>query len=108
MRMPEPRRVIRLVTDRREALERRDHVHRVRWLILGVLCANLALIALDNTILNVALPTLRAPSADGGLAASASQLQWINDGYIIVFAGLLLTTGSLGDRFGRARLLTVG
>jgi EmrB/QacA subfamily drug resistance transporter len=60
-------------------------------------------IGLDNTILNVALPTLARD-----LHASTSQLQWIVDAYVIVFAGLLLTAGSLGDRFGRYKSLVLG
>src|SRR3954471_4743567 len=79
-----------------------------RWLTLLVLCISLIVITLDNTILNVALPTLSRSSAQGGLGASASQLQWTVDAYTLVFAGLLLTAGSLGDRFGRYRFLTVG
>ena len=58
-----------------------------RWWILGVLCLSLLVIGLDNTILNVALPTL---SRD--LGATNSQLQWMVDAYVLVFAGLLLTT----------------
>ena len=61
------------------------------------------MIGLDNTILNVALPTLQRD-----LDASSSQLQWIVDVYMLVFAGVLLTAGSLGDRFGRKRALTFG
>ena len=83
-------------------------VHRRRWLTLLVLCISLIVIILDNTILNVALPTLAHPTAQGGLSASASQLQWIVDAYTLVFAGLLLTAGSLGDRFGRYRCLAIG
>ena len=60
------------------------------------------MIGLDNTILNVALPTLQRD-----LDASSSQLQWIVDVYMLVFAGVLLTAGSLGDRFGRKRALTL-
>lgn len=78
-------------------------MYRRRWWILGVLCLSLVVITLDNTILNVALPTLVRE-----LDASNSQLQWIVDSYTIVFAGLLLTTGTIGDRFGRYRFLTVG
>ena len=78
-------------------------VHRRRWLTLAVLSASLLVIGLDNTILNVALPSIR-----GDLDASSSQLQWIVDAYMLVFAGLLLTAGSLGDRFGRKRALTAG
>ena len=75
--------------------------HRRRWLTLLVLCLSLMVIGIDNTILNVAIPTLAKPTSAGGLGASASELQWIVDAYTIVFAGLLLTSGSLGDRFGR-------
>src|SRR4051812_1685999 len=74
-----------------------------RWWTLAVLCLSLLVIGLDNTILNVALPTLQRD-----LNASASQLQWIVDVYMLVFAGVLLTAGSLGDRFGRKRALTFG
>src|SRR5881227_798932 len=82
--------------------------YRRRWLTLLVLCLSLMVIGLDNTILNVALPTLAKPKILGGLGASGSELQWIVDSYTIVFAGLLLTAGSLGDRFGRYRGLTLG
>ena len=82
--------------------------HRRRWLTLLVLCLSLMVIGIDNTILNVAIPTLAKPTSVGGLGASASELQWIVDAYTIVFAGLLLTSGSLGDRFGRYRALTIG
>jgi EmrB/QacA subfamily drug resistance transporter len=82
--------------------------HQRRWLTLLVLCLSLMVIAIDNTILNVAIPTLAKPTNAGGLGASASELQWIVDAYTIVFAGLLLTSGSLGDRFGRYRALTLG
>ncbi len=74
-----------------------------RWWTLAVLCLSLIVISLDNTILNTALPSLQAD-----LDASASQLQWIVDAYMLVFAGLLLTAGSLGDRFGRRRALDLG
>jgi DHA2 family multidrug resistance protein-like MFS transporter len=77
--------------------------YRRRWGTLGVLCLSLIVIGLDNTILNVALPSL---SQD--LHAGESQLQWVVDGYTLAFAGLLLTAGSLGDRFGRKRGLTAG
>jgi EmrB/QacA subfamily drug resistance transporter len=74
-----------------------------RWWTLVVLSASLLIISLDNTILNVALPTIERE-----LDASASDLQWIVDSYTLVFAGLLLTLGSLGDRFGRRLALVVG
>jgi EmrB/QacA subfamily drug resistance transporter len=85
-----------------------DKVHQRRWLILGVLCLSLLIIVVDNSILNVALPTLARPESQGGLNATTSQLQWIVDAYTLVFAGLLLTAGSLGDRFGRRGGLQVG
>ena len=62
-------------------------LHERRWWALAVLCMSLLVIGLDNTILNVALPALVRD-----LDASTSQLQWIVDGYTLVFAGLLLTT----------------
>ena len=74
-----------------------------RWAVLAVVCASALIINVDNTILNVALPTLvRA------LHANSSELQWIVDSYAMVFAGLLLVGGSLADRFGRRRLLLIG
>ena len=74
-----------------------------RWWILVVLCFSLLIIVLDNSILNVAIPTIVRE-----LDATNSELQWIVDAYTIVFAGLLLTAGSLGDRFGRRPALQVG
>ena len=78
-------------------------IHARRWWTLAVMCLSLMVIGVDNTILNVALPTLVRD-----LGATTSQLQWIVDSYTLVFAGLLLTAGSLGDRFGRRRALSVG
>ncbi len=74
-----------------------------RWWTLAVLCLSLLLTTLDNTILNVALPTLARE-----LPATGSELQWIVDAYVLVFAGLLLTAGAVGDRFGRKRALFAG
>jgi MFS transporter, DHA2 family, multidrug resistance protein len=79
------------------------HVHERRWAILGVLCVSLLIIVIDNTILNVAIPSLIRD-----LDASNSQIQWIIDSYVLVFAGLLLTTGSMSDRFGRKGTLQAG
>jgi MFS transporter, DHA2 family, multidrug resistance protein len=74
-----------------------------RWKTLVVLSLALLVIGLDNTILNVALPSLQAE-----FDASSSTLQWMVDSYLLVFAGLLLTMGTLGDRFGRKRALQAG
>src|SRR2546423_9575532 len=92
----------------RDALRDPEIAYRRRWLTLLVLCISLIVIVLDNTILNVAIPTLAHPKAQGGLGATASQLQWIVDAYTLVFAGLLPTAGSLGDRFVRYPFLAVG
>jgi len=78
-------------------------VHERRWITLGVLCLSLLIIVMDNTILNVAIPSLMVD-----LGATNSQIQWIIDSYVLVFAGLLLTTGSLSDRFGRKGALQIG
>jgi MFS family permease len=74
-----------------------------RWWILAVLCLSLVLVSVSNTSLNVGLPSLAR-----SLQATASQLQWIVDAYSLVFAGFLLTAGSLGDRYGRKGALNVG
>jgi MFS family permease len=76
---------------------------RRRWWTLAVLCVSLLVIVVDNTIVNVALPTLVRD-----LGTSVSDLQWVVDAYTLVFAGLLLTAGALGDRFGRKGALTTG
>jgi EmrB/QacA subfamily drug resistance transporter len=80
-----------------------ERIRELRWWTLAVLCISLIVISVDNTILNVALPSIVKE-----LGATGSQLQWIIDAYTIVFAGLLLTAGSLGDRLGRKYALTAG
>ncbi len=77
--------------------------HPNRWRILGVLVLALLVTSIDHTIINVAMPSLV-----GDLGASSAQLQWIVASYTIVFAGLLLTAGSVGDRFGRRHALHAG
>ncbi len=78
-------------------------LYRRRWQALIVLALSLLVISVDNTILNVALPTIQ-----NDLDTSASESQWIVDSYLLVFAVLLLMAGSLGDRFGRKKALFAG
>ena len=80
-----------------------EQVYAKRWWTLGVLCVSLLVVGLDNTILNVAIPTLQER-----LGATQGQIEWIIDSYVLVFAGLLLTMGAIGDKFGRRRALTYG
>lgn len=74
-----------------------------RWWALGVLCCSLLMVNLDNTVLNVALPTLVRD-----LRATTSQLQWIVDAYVLVYASLLLVAGSIADRVGRKNTFLLG
>ncbi len=74
-----------------------------RWLILAVLCLSMLVVVIDNMVLNIAIPSLIRD-----LGASTADIQWIIDSYILVFAGLLLTAGSLSDRHGRRRGLVIG
>jgi len=74
-----------------------------RWWTLAVLCLSLLMTVLDTTVVNVALPTL-----DRQLHASSSGLEWIVDAYTLLFAGLLLLGGAIGDRYGRHRTLPAG
>lgn len=78
-------------------------VYRRRWWILAVLCLSLLIVFIGNSSLNVAIPTLSRE-----LGASESQLQWVLAAYSLVFAGLLFTSGALGDRFGRKGALQFG
>ncbi|RAJ36142.1 EmrB/QacA subfamily drug resistance transporter [Kitasatospora sp. SolWspMP-SS2h] len=80
-----------------------DQGHPRRWAILIVLSLCVFLVAIDNTVLNVALPSISEQ-----LHASNRALQWMVDAYSLVFAGLLMTAGSLSDRHGRKKLLIVG
>ena len=77
--------------------------HARRWMVLPVLCLSVFLVVVDNTIVNVALPTLNRQ-----LGASITSLQWIVDAYSLAFAGLLLAGGGIGDRLGRKGTMQVG
>ena len=74
-----------------------------RWAILGVLVISLLVVVLDNTVLNVALPTIARE-----LDATQEQLIWSINAYSCMFAALLFTWGVLGDRYGRKRILLIG
>ena len=74
-----------------------------RWWMLAVLCLSLLIVFVGNSSLNVTIPTLSRE-----LHASESQLQWVVAAYSLVFAGLLFSTGAIGDRFGRKGVLQLG
>ena len=76
---------------------------REKGIVLLTMCFALAMAMLDNTVVNVAVPTIR-----NDLGAGFSQLQWIVDAYALAFASLLLTGGILGDRYGRKRMFLAG
>lgn len=76
---------------------------RWRWSALVAICLSVLVIGLDSMVLMVALPTLAVR-----LRASSGDLEWMQDSYLLLFAGLMLPFGALGDRIGRKRLLTMG
>ncbi|WP_353943665.1 MFS transporter [Streptomyces sp. HUAS MG91] len=77
--------------------------HPQRWIILGVICLAQLTVLLDNTVLNVAIPSLTRE-----LHASTSDIQWVISAYSLVQSGLLLTAGSTADRYGRKKMLAAG
>src|SRR5881392_2442488 len=86
------------LTEKRRATEDRD-----RWIALVVLCAGFLMIILDQTIVNVALPSIQSD-----LGFSQSSLAWVVNAYLIAFGGLLLLAGRLGDLIGRKRIFMIG
>src|SRR5947199_10702400 len=76
---------------------------RARWLALIVLCLGTLMIVLDTTIVNVALPSIRA-----SLGFSGNSLAWVVNAYLLTFGGFLLLGGRLGDLFGHRRLFLLG
>ncbi|MCX5049361.1 MULTISPECIES: MFS transporter [unclassified Streptomyces] len=81
----------------------RPQGHPQRWLILGVICLAQLTVLLDNTVLNVAIPSLTRE-----LGAATSDIQWMINAYSLVQSGLLLTAGSAADRYGRKKMLVAG
>src|SRR5262245_11533934 len=86
------------MTDRSEL-----RTHDPRWLALVVLCVGMLMVILDQTIVNVALPSIQ-----GDLGFSQSGLAWVVNAYLIAFGGLLLLAGRLGDLIGRRRIFIAG
>src|SRR5881227_2018731 len=82
---------------------RHDPSRRRRLLVLGICCMSLLIVALDTTIVNVALPAIHS-----SLHASLSGLQWTVDAYTLVLASLLMLAGSTADRVGRRRTFQTG
>src|SRR5687768_6203973 len=82
---------------------RQDAADRERWVVLVVLCVGFLMIILDQTIVNVALPSIQAD-----LGFSQSGLAWVVNAYLIAFGGLLLLAGRLGDLIGRKRVFLAG
>src|SRR5690625_1879323 len=80
-----------------------NQVYKRRWWTLSVLVIGLLVIGFDTTILTVALPVLTKE-----LGASTTDLQWIMNIYILFLAAFLLSAGSMGDKYGRKKLLLIG
>jgi EmrB/QacA subfamily drug resistance transporter len=80
-----------------------ERAYERRWWVLVVLCMSLLIVFVGNSSLNVAIPTLARD-----LHASESDLQWVVASYSLVFAGLLFSTGAIGDRYGRKGALQLG
>src|ERR671927_954467 len=77
--------------------------NRTRWLALVILCVGDLMIVVDTTVVNVALPSIRAD-----LGFSPTSLAWVVNAYLLTFGGFLLLGGRLGDLFGQRRLFLGG
>lgn len=80
-----------------------ERIHQRRWFTLIAICIAVTITSIDNTIMNVGLPSIVR-----GVGASQAQLQWLIDSYTIVFACLLLTMGAIGDKWGRHHTMMIG
>src|SRR5215813_6186459 len=88
------------------AVQTRSHTYsslRAAWIPLAALCLAFFVEMVDNTLLSIALPTIGRD-----LGGATTSLQWITGAYSLTFGGLLLTAGSVADRWGRRRVLQVG
>lgn len=92
-----------MIAEAPAALHEDPDIHRRRWLVLSVMCLALVMVVMAVASLNVAVPAMQQH-----LGATAGEVHWIIDAYAIVFAGLLLPAGALGDRFGRKGALLGG
>src|SRR5207248_1791717 len=100
-RLPASRQRSRAMSERIRALQMNDGNRR--WWALGAMCFALFMIMLDNTVVNVALPSIQR-----GLHASTASLEWTVNAYTLSFAVLLVTGGRLGDLFGRRTVFLAG
>ncbi|HSD58012.1 MAG TPA: MFS transporter, partial [Methanotrichaceae archaeon] len=80
-----------------------EKAYKQRWIALVFICLSLLVISFNDAVINVALPSIAKD-----MHASASDLVWVVDAYILVFAALLLPMGSAGDRYGRKLFLLIG
>src|SRR6478609_3781959 len=76
---------------------------RRRWIGLVFISVAVSLIIVDSTIVNVAIPNVVAD-----LDLSSTEVQWVQEGYTLVFAALLIVFGTLADRWGRRRMMLIG
>ncbi len=81
----------------------RQLARRRKAVVLASCCMSVLIVSMDATIVNVAIPSIRA-----GLSASPSQMQWVFDIYTLMVASLLLLSGAMADRFGRRRTFQIG
>src|SRR5688500_10359022 len=91
------------MTKREGEVDVSETAERSRWVALVVLCTGMLMIILDQTIVNVALPSIQRD-----LGFTQSGLAWVVNAYLIAFGGLLLLAGRLGDLIGRKRIFVTG